>query len=133
MMELLLTINVKKGEEHEQDYDHWAGFGKKCISCSVLGQAWKGGQEENPEAIPGTEVFCQPASMPSGHGGMRQRPHWARKLDALGHQVKLMQPQYVKPYAKWNKNNYNDALANVEAVTRQEMCIVSAKPPNNKT
>ncbi len=33
--------------------------------------------------------------------------YWAREFIALGHQVKLIAPQYVKPYVKGNKNDYN--------------------------
>jgi transposase len=53
--------------------------------------------------------------------------HWARKLDALGHQVKPIPPQYVKPYVRGNKNDHNDALAIAEAVVRPEMRFVSVK------
>ena len=53
--------------------------------------------------------------------------HWARELGALGHQVKLISPQYVKPYVRGNKNDYNDALAIAEAVTRPEMRFVPVK------
>ncbi len=38
--------------------------------------------------------------------------HWARKLQALGHVVRLMAPQFVKPYVKSNKNDAADAEAN---------------------
>jgi transposase len=55
--------------------------------------------------------------------------HWARALGALGHQVKLIPPQYVKPYVRGNKNDYNDALAIAEAVIRPEMRFVSVKTP----
>jgi transposase len=37
--------------------------------------------------------------------------HWARKLQALGHTVRLMAPQFVKPYVKSNKNDAADAEA----------------------
>ena len=37
--------------------------------------------------------------------------HWARKLTGMGHVVKLMAPQYVKPYVKTNKNDAADAEA----------------------
>lgn len=37
--------------------------------------------------------------------------HWARKLQALGHTVRLMAPQFVKPYVKSNKNDVADAEA----------------------
>ena len=42
--------------------------------------------------------------------------HWARKLIALGHEVKLMAPQFVKPYVKSNKNDYRDAEALMECL-----------------
>jgi transposase len=35
--------------------------------------------------------------------------HWARKLEVYGHTVKLMAPQYVKPYVKTSKNDATDA------------------------
>jgi len=52
---------------------------------------------------------------------------WGRKLRALGHEVKLIQPQYVKPYLRGNKNDYNDARAIAEAVTRSGMPTVGIK------
>ena len=53
--------------------------------------------------------------------------YWGRKLRALGHDVKLIAPQYVKPYLRGNKNDYNDARAIAEAVTRPEMPTVGIK------
>lgn len=53
--------------------------------------------------------------------------HWARKLEALGHTVKLMAPQFVKPYVKTNKNDAADAEAICEAVTRPTMRFVPIK------
>ena len=44
--------------------------------------------------------------------------HWGRKLGALGHTVRLMAPQFVKPYVKSNKNDAADAEAICEAVGR---------------
>lgn len=53
--------------------------------------------------------------------------HWARKLQALGHTVRLMAPQFVKPYVKSNKNDAADAEAICEAVTRPTMRFVPIK------
>lgn len=53
--------------------------------------------------------------------------HWSRKLKSMGHQVKLIPPQYVKPFVRGNKNDYNDALAIAEAVVRPEMRFASVK------
>jgi len=44
--------------------------------------------------------------------------HWARELMALGHDVRLMPPAYVKPYVKRHKNDATDAEAICEAVQR---------------
>jgi transposase len=53
--------------------------------------------------------------------------HWARELIALGHEVKLMPAQYVKPYVKRGKNDAADAEAICEAVTRPTMRFVAVK------
>ena len=53
--------------------------------------------------------------------------HWARKLQALGHTVRLMAPQFVKPYVKRNKNDAADAEAICEAVGRPSMRFVPLK------
>ena len=53
--------------------------------------------------------------------------YWAREFIALGHQVKLIAPQYVKPYVKGNKNDYNDAEAITEAAQRPNMRFVPIK------
>lgn len=53
--------------------------------------------------------------------------YWARKLQALGHTVQLIAPQYVKPFVKRNKNDAADAEAICEAVTRPNMPTVPIK------
>ena len=53
--------------------------------------------------------------------------HWARLLQAQGFTVKLMAPQFVKPYVKSNKNDARDAEAICEAMSRPNMRFVSVK------
>jgi len=53
--------------------------------------------------------------------------YWARKFTAMGHDVRLMSPQFVKPYVKSNKNDLVDAEAICEAVQRPTMRFVPAK------
>lgn len=53
--------------------------------------------------------------------------YWASKLQGLGHTVKLMAPQFVKPYVKTNKNDAADAEAICEAVSRPNMRFVPIK------
>jgi transposase len=53
--------------------------------------------------------------------------HWARKLQGFGHSVRLISPQFVKPYVKSNKNDAADAEAICEALTRPNMRFVPIK------
>ena len=53
--------------------------------------------------------------------------HWARELEARGYTVKLIAPQFVKPYVKSNKNDARDAEAICEAMSRPNMRLVSVK------
>jgi transposase len=53
--------------------------------------------------------------------------HWARKLMAQGYRVKLIAPQFVKPYVKGNKNDARDAEAICEAMSRPGMHFVAVK------
>ncbi len=64
------------------------------------------------------------AALPTCLVGIEACPsahHWSRKLQVLGHTVKLMPPSYVKAYLKRSKNDANDAAAICEAVTRPSM------------
>ena len=53
--------------------------------------------------------------------------YWARQLQAKGFTVKLIAPQFVKPYVKSNKNDANDAEAVCEAMSRPNMRFVAVK------
>jgi transposase len=53
--------------------------------------------------------------------------YWGRKLTLMGHDVKLIPPQHVKPFVQGNKNDYNDARAIAEAVNRPRMSFVAVK------
>jgi transposase len=53
--------------------------------------------------------------------------HWGREIMALGHEVRLIPPQYVKPYVKRQKNDAADAEAIAEAASRPSMRFVAVK------
>jgi transposase len=53
--------------------------------------------------------------------------YWAREIGKLSHEVKLISPQFVKPYVKGNKNDYNDAEGICEAAGRANMRFVTVK------
>ena len=53
--------------------------------------------------------------------------YWARRFRAMGHEVKLTPPIYVKPYVKRGKNDAADAAAICEAMSRPNMRFVAVK------
>lgn len=60
--------------------------------------------------------------------------HWlARKFQSLGHQVRLIAPQFVKPFVKGNKTDFADAEAICEAASRPAMRFVAIKTPEQQT
>ncbi len=59
--------------------------------------------------------------------------YWAREIAALGHEVKLMPPAYVKPYVKRGKTDAGDAEAICEAVTRPTMRFVPIKSADQQS
>ena len=76
------------------------------------------------------EVMAFMAKLPRVTVGMEAcggSHYWARQLREQGHEVKVMAPQYVKPYIKTNKNDLRDAEAIAEAVTRPSMRFVPIK------
>ena len=85
----------------------------------VLRRELKRGQiEAFFRRLPGTEVVLEAC------GGSH---HWARVLQGVGHQVRLIPPQYVKPFVKRSKNDRNDAEAISEAAARPTMRSVTIK------
>jgi transposase len=58
--------------------------------------------------------------------------HWARVLIGLGHEVRLLPPQYVKPYVKRGKNDAADAEAICEAMSRPSMRFVAVRTAENQ-
>ncbi len=58
---------------------------------------------------------------------------WAREISALGHEVRLIPPAYVKPYVKRQKNDAADAEAICEAVTRPNMRFVPIKTEDQQS
>ncbi len=59
--------------------------------------------------------------------GCASAHHWGRQIAALGHEVRLIPTQYVKPFVKGNKNDRNDAEAICEAAQRPNMRLVPLK------
>ena len=58
--------------------------------------------------------------------------HWAKTLMALGHDVRLIAPKFVKPYVKNQKNDMADAEAITEAASRPSMRFVEVKTPEQQ-
>ncbi len=59
--------------------------------------------------------------------------HWGREIRALGHEVRLVPPVYVKPFVKRSKNDAADAEAITEAAQRPTMRFVAVKPAGSSS
>lgn len=59
--------------------------------------------------------------------------YWAREIGALGHEVRLIPPQYVRPFVKTNKNDAADAEAIVEALLRPTMHFAETKSADQQS
>ena len=73
------------------------------------------------------ETVAQLAPCVIGMEACASAQYWAREFQQLGHTVKLISPQFVKPYVKGNKNDSRDAEAICEAVSRPHMRFVPLK------
>ena len=96
---------------------HVAGHDKR--GSIVLRQKWSRGQIEARLANL-TPCLVGMEACVGAH-------HLARKLAALGHDTRLMPAKYVRPYARGQKNDFNDAEAIAEAVQRPTMKFVATK------
>mgnify|MGYP000145832140 CR=1 FL=1 len=88
------------------------------------------GKEVRKKMLRRSQVLDYFANLPACLVGMEAcagAHDWARRLKELGHEVRLMPAQLVKPYVSGNKNDYNDARAIAEAVTRPKMRFVAVK------
>lgn len=73
------------------------------------------------------ELFSQIESCTVALEACAGAHYWSREISKLGHDVRLIAPQYVKPYVKRQKNDANDAEAIAEAASRPTMRFVSTK------
>jgi len=90
-------------------------------------QAWRHRAAAEGIAQPAGTPAGQCATLPGRHGGLLGAHHIGRQLEALGHNVRLIPAQYVKPFLKGHKNDYRDAEAIAEAVQRPTMHFVRIK------
>ncbi len=77
------------------------------------------------EAVP--QFFAELPPCLIGMEACSSSHYWAKVLTDLGHQVRLIAPQFVTPYVKSNKNDRNDAEAICEAISRPSMRFVPPK------
>lgn len=74
-----------------------------------------------------TDFFGSVAACVVGMEATRGAHYWARVIGAFGHEVRLIAPQFVKPYVRGQKNDMQDAAAICEAASRPEMRFVPQK------
>jgi transposase len=93
-----------------------------------------GGASVVAKAVRRGRLLCVFSSLPPCLVGIEvcsSAHYWARSLIALGHEVKLVAPAYVKPCLRGNKNDAVDAAAICEAVGRPNMRFVPVRSVEN--
>lgn|GEM_PF-3495622 len=88
------------------------------------------GKEQVKKRLSRSQVLNYFANLPGCRIGMEacaSAHYFARELTRLGHEVKLIPPQYVKAYLRGQKNDYNDARAIAEAVRVPQMRFATMK------
>ena len=96
---------------------HGVDRAERAMWCKRLKRSrWIEEIEQNVE--PGAQIGMEAC------GGAH---HWARVLQSKGYVVRLIAPQFVKPYVKSNKTDANDAQAVCEAMSRPSMRYVAVK------
>src|SRR5262252_1476506 len=111
------SIVTTMGIDIGKNWFHVVGLDQR--GAIVLRQRWSRGQVE-----------ARLANLPPCLIGMEAcvgAHHLSRKLQALGHDARLMPAKYVRPYSKGEKNDYRDAEAIAEAVQRPTMKFVATK------
>src|SRR5499426_1980412 len=98
---------------------HVVGHDRK--GAIVLRQKWSRGQVEARLANMAPCLVGMEACVGAHHLG--------RRVEALGHDVRLMAAKYVRPFCRKQKNDFNDAEAIAEAVTRPTTRYVALKTP----
>jgi len=132
MMEFLPTIEQRKEKTMDKITTIGLDLAKNVfhvVGCNEHGKIVR------KRMLKRSQVLAYFVNLPVSLVGMEacaSAHHWARELGALGHEVRLIPPQYVKPYVRGNKNDYNDALAIAEAVVRPEMRFVGVKTPEQQ-
>jgi transposase len=124
---LLITISTKEGETMNKTTTIGLDLAKNVFHVVICD---RNGKVIRKKKLSRGKVLSYFANMEPCLVGMEacaSAHYWARQLAELGHQVRLIPPQYVKPYVRGNKNDYNDALAIAEAVVRPEMRFVTPK------
>ena len=101
------------------NYDDWFGYRKISFSPFCSDRRFVNKKALKRKQVLGYMGKLEPCLIAmEACGGAH---YWAREFVALGHDVKLIAPHYVRPYVKGNKNDYNDAEGIAEAAQRPTM------------
>src|ERR1700719_3910489 len=111
----------------DEGYNNRNRSGKRRLRSARSRRPGSGSIQEAPGSQPAAGVHEPATAVLVGLEACSSAHYWARKIERLGHRVRLMSPRFVKPYRKSDKNDANDAEAICEAVTRASMRFVPIK------
>ena len=127
MMELATTINVDREETKMNIITVGLDLAKNVFHVIGFNEHGKEVKKRMLRRKQVRQFFTQLPPCLVSMEACATAHYWGRELCALGHDVKLIPPQYVKPLVQGNKNDYNDARAIAEAVNRPGIQFVAIK------
>ncbi|WP_352688308.1 IS110 family transposase [Mesorhizobium australicum] len=116
----------KRSVYNDDQYD-WTGSGEERVSSAWRRWKWSNGVGKATAQEADAALLLEVFPVPDRSRGLRKSHYWARTLAAMGHEVRLIPPSYVKAYVKRGKSDALDAEAICEAVQRPTMRFVPMK------
>jgi transposase len=126
-MEVLITIDAKAGETMSEMTTIGLDLAKRTFHVVAINAHGKEVKRKMLKRAQVEEYFANLPPCVIGMEACASAHFWARRLQALGHEVRLIPPQHVKAYLRGNKNDYNDARAIAEAAVRADLRAVPIK------
>lgn len=118
---------TRRGGRRDEEYDDWGRSRKDGFSGSWRSSNRGGSVPQEACAKAVFRIYGRARRLIVIYEAYGSAHYWAREMKALGHEVKLISPQYVRPFVKRQKNDAADAEAIVIAARQPEMRFVEPK------
>jgi transposase len=122
-----ISTGTRKASHHASDRPRRIGYAKRWFQVRAVDEAEK---EVFNRKLPRDKVLGFLGALPPCEVALEacsSSHYWGREIERLGHRVRLISPNYVKPFVKRGKSDAHDARAICEAASRPDMRFVPVK------